>query len=101
MTTVALAPLAVWDTRDHGFWERERRWWREVVDWAQVHIPEADRTYRAEFYLVDAPFARVFRYRDNSEGRRYLDPATGEPAVEEPAVVVLSELPPRHLMVKR
>jgi hypothetical protein len=93
MTAVAAAPLAVWDTRG-GFHEWEH--YREAYEWAQARISGAEDTYRVEFYLVDAPFAKAFRYLDNAEGRRYIDPATGEPAMAE-VTIMLSDLPPEHL----
>jgi len=93
VSAVAAAPLAVWDVNG-GFHKWEH--YREAYEWAQGHWPGADDTYRVEFYLVDAPFARVFRYLDNADGCCYLDPATGEPAMEE-VTVMLSELLPEHL----
>lgn len=59
-------PLAIWDTRDPGglYWTR----WREAGEWAQQHIADAFSTYRAEFYLVDAPFAVLYRYKRNDAG---------------------------------
>ena len=101
MTTVAAAPLATWDVRGPrggAFcrWEH----WLEAVAWNVGHLPDqGNDTYRLEFYLVDAPFAKAYRYAVNDQGRRYMDPATDEPAVEEPVIVLLSELPPPHLRV--
>jgi hypothetical protein len=91
-------PLAVWDTREHGFTSRGMRWFREAVEWAQGHIAEADRTYRAEFYLIDAPFVVLYRYAENDQGRTFTDPATGEVATDEAVTQALDELPPRHLL---
>jgi hypothetical protein len=89
-------PLGVWDTRDRdSIWYRH---WRETVPWAAEHIRDVNNTYRAEFYLIDAPFAVLYRYRENGEGRRYIDPATGEPAVEEPVTQMLDSLPPLRLL---
>jgi hypothetical protein len=92
------APLGVWDTREHGFWSREGRWFREVVEWAQEHIAEADRTYRAEFYLIDAPFVVLYRYTEDGQGRKIFDPAADGPACDEPVVQPLDELPPQNLL---
>jgi len=95
VTTVAAEPLAAWDVGG-GFHKWEH--WAEAVAWNKKHLPDrGDDTYRLEFYLVDAPFAKAFRYAVNSQGRWHLDPATGKPAVEEPVTVLLSELPPPHL----
>lgn len=99
MTTTAAAPLAVWDccgARPFHKWEH----WPEAVEWNATHLPgQGDDTYRLEFYLVDAPFAVAYRYATNDKGHRYIDPATGHPAVEKPVTVVLSDLPPPHLRV--
>jgi hypothetical protein len=96
MNTSAVAPLGVWDSREEH-WYGPR--WREMSAWAQEHFPgRAANVYRAEFYLIDAPFAVLHSFKENSEGRRYLDTATGEPAIEEPFTLVLGELPPNHLL---
>ncbi len=81
-------PLAVWDARRAPV--RKITAWSE---WAREHGIPVDDTYRIEFYLVDAPFARVFRYAVNADGRCFKDPATGEAAEEPPVDVILSELP--------
>jgi hypothetical protein len=90
-------PLAVWDVRD-----RANLWWchaDEAIEWAARHINDPNSTFRVEFYLVDAPFAVLYRYAENDEGRRYMNPETDEPATEEPVVQMLDELPPRRLLV--
>lgn len=90
-------PLAVWDCND-----RESPWWHHQPDaskWAIAHLPDRGiRTYRLDFHLIDTPFAVAYRYAEDVNGRRYLDPATGEIAAEEPAVVLLDELPAPHLL---
>jgi hypothetical protein len=90
-------PLAVWDTRDgkDSLWWQH---WREASKWAPAHIADANSTYRVEFFLVDAPFAVVWRYKRNENGRCYTDPATGDIASADPVVQMLDELPPDHLL---
>ena len=89
----ATAPLAVWDTSD------PQPPWREICAWAQEHFPHrANDVYRAEIYLIDTPFAVLFRYAENASGHRFLDRATGEAAVLDPVTVTLDELPPGHLL---
>lgn len=99
MTAIGAEPLAIWDVNTKpGFicWEH----WSEAVAWNKDHLPDqGNDTYRLEFYLVDAPFAKAFRYATNEQGRRYMDLATGEAAVLEPVTVPLTELPPPHLRV--
>jgi hypothetical protein len=46
-------PLAVWDSTEPGWCDEH---WRERTEWAVLHL-DAEFTYRAEFYLLDAPFA--------------------------------------------
>lgn len=95
LADIKTAPLAVWDSSrmDDGlFWQH----WQETHVWAGEHISDVDSTYRVEFFLVDAPFAVVWRYKLNPDGRVYLDPETGDTAKAEP--VVLDELPPAHLL---
>ena len=97
-------PLAVWDVR-------EKPWWKLRPDktaWLQAHELPADEMYRAEFYLLDAPFARVFCYHRNEQGRRHWNDAHDpcQPhdhdacavAVEEPRDMILCELPPPELL---
>jgi hypothetical protein len=88
-----IPPLFAWDTRQN--WHCHD--WRGRVAWAQAHLRRADDTFRAEFHLIDAPFVVLYRYAENDRGHRFLDPATGEPAEENPVVQLLDELPPEHL----
>jgi len=96
MSTETLpAPVAVWDPSLKG-----GVCWRHIDEtskWAVEHLPHAGDILLAEFYLIDAPFAIVHRVRRNEDGRVHNDPATGELAMEPPATVMLSELPPEHL----
>jgi hypothetical protein len=94
LADVKAEPLAVWDVR-------EQAWYRimgEAICWAMAHIDDAVSTYRVEFFLVDAPFAVVWRYKRNEQGRCFTDPATGEIACAEPVVQMLDELPPARLL---
>lgn len=92
------APLAVWDANAQGglFWSN----WHDCTGWAKAHMPRADDTYRAEFYLVDAPFMVLYRYARNEYGRTFSDlyGDAAEPAAEMPATVMLSALPPARLL---
>jgi hypothetical protein len=104
-----IAPLAVWGAkeRDGKGWDRWHSWprWREAEGWAIERGLAGDglATYRIEFYLIDAPFARIFRYALDHEGRRFMaDPAAyRKPALAEPVTVVLDELPPAELLGRR
>lgn len=90
-----LEPLAVWDVRSDAWFDR---YFLERAKWATGHIERSCDTYRAEFYLLDAPFARLHCYRRNPDGFKHGDPATGEPVTEPPVIVPLAELPPAHLL---
>ena len=58
---ITAEPLAIWDTRGvESVWAYCMR---EAGKWAMNHISKADVTYRAEFYLLDAPFAVLYRYK--------------------------------------
>lgn len=89
-----LEPLGVWDTRtvDNAWWYH----WKTAVTWANRHIPRAGDTYRAEFYLIDAPFAVICRFKRDENGFKYQQ--DGEIATEPPVIVPLTELPPAHLL---
>lgn len=106
-----LEPLGVWDVR--GTWGTPGAigpWLRMTppgepfydsfyaASWVVGNIDRASDVFRIEFYLLDSPFAVVHRYRRNSDGFKYQDPATGEAVVEPPVVVPLGELPPAHLL---
>ena len=90
-------PLAAWDARDPQ-WPRRRQ---EKSNWLREHGVPVNHAYRTEFYLVDAPFVRVFTYHLNEDGRPHWDEAhncTRRPATEPPFDMPLSELPPRELL---
>lgn len=91
-----LDPVAVWDTRtvDNPWWYC----WRSAVEWARENIPDANVVYRVEFYLPDAPFAVLHRYKRNADGFKYQDPETDSIAIEVPVIVPLTELPPERLL---
>lgn len=90
-----VSPLATWDASDPSWMDEH---WRERTDWAAAHFPDVNRTVRAEFYLVDVPFAVLHRFAKNEDGQLFLDPATGNPAWDDPVRLMLAELPPGHLM---
>jgi hypothetical protein len=87
-----LEPLAVWDSTEPGWCDEH---WRERTEWAVLHL-DAEFTYRAEFYLIDAPFAVVHKFARNGDGRKWA--ANGEAMTEPPAILPLTELPPAHLV---
>ena len=97
-----LEPLAVWDTRDiDGLWRcgGDICMLGEATRWANAHIREATRTYRVEFYLLDSPFAVLYRYKVDDDGRKFaLEPGGDALTEEEPVVQMLGELPPAHLL---
>jgi hypothetical protein len=96
-----LEPLAVWDARDPLNCQPDVPRYLESTEWAKAHIERVNDTYRAEFYLVDGPFAVVHRYSADDTGRRLLLAGDGELATEEPVVQMLDELPPAHLLETR
>ena len=88
-------PIAVWDTRDRdGLYMLN---WREAGEWAQQNMPDANSTYRAEFYMIDAPCVKLYRFASNERGSCYLG-EDGGPTTEPPVMVMLPSLPPRHLL---
>jgi hypothetical protein len=93
--TQSVAPLIVWDANDRSYFRSPLR--EEAFAWTVEHCGADEDTRRIEFFLMDAPFARVHRYALDAAGRRYLDPATDEIAEQPPVTVILNELPPAHL----
>lgn len=88
-----ITPLAVWDVHNRS-WAHN---WRPVMEYLESQGIPVDDTYRVEVYLLDMPFARVFTYAENERGWRYVDPATGDAAVNDPYDVLLTALPPDGL----
>ena len=100
MTTLAvpegLEPLAAWGPHTPGWVDSNVD---EKIEWARQHIDRVAEALRAEFYLTpDGPVALVRYFKRNAEGFKYHDPHRDGPAVEEPVIVPLDELPPAHLL---
>ena len=102
MSALLAAPLAVWDVREDPWWDKyyARR------DWLKAAGLPARKMYRVEFFLFDAPFARIFCYALNKEGCRHWAPGHAQaphdhdacsPVYEAPCDVLLEDLPPREL----
>jgi hypothetical protein len=97
VASVDAPPIAVWDAQDPEglFWLN----WREASAWATEHIRDVNDTYRAEFYLLDAPFVVLHRFAADDAGRHIWDPETESAMLAgQPVVQVLDELPPPHLL---
>lgn len=94
--------LAVWDVSDEDWWTEQRT---ARARWAEDHGLPVNETYRIEFYVLDAPVARIFGYARNDAGKVYMNCAQDGPhshadchvATAPPHDVLLSELPPREL----
>lgn len=104
-----LEPLGVWDCREPD-WGLGRGWGigltcaqplREMREWAMAHIEGVNETYRAEFYLLDGPFAVLYRYERDRCGFLVADDETGYPATASPVVQALDELPLPHLLTRQ
>jgi hypothetical protein len=99
-SAISAEPLAVWDCRERDslFWQH----WQETHIWAMEHLKDANSTYRAEFHLIDIPFAVVHRFATDDNGRKFRDSGTGCIACATPVIEieVLDELPPAHLLRK-
>lgn len=95
---ISAEPLAVWDASEEEglFWQG----WPATHVWAADHLGQevANRTIRADFHFVDAPFAVLHQVVTDEDGRKLVDPVTGGPMLAEPVVQMLDELPPAHLL---
>lgn len=105
MTGPDLAPVAVWDATVPGWhawpqWAEAEKWAtdRELISTERGH--PRSMTYRIEFYLLDLPFARAYRYTCGPDGHVLAMCAGAEvvPMRARPADVILGDLPPRHLL---
>jgi hypothetical protein len=96
-----VTPVAVWGAAERGGWGRWHSWprWLDAEKWAMDRglCGGGLATYRIEFYLVDAPFARVYGFARNDDGHLFTDPATGRATLADPVTVMLDELPPAEL----
>lgn len=90
-----IGPLAVWDCHSRRYGEIRD----PVCAYLASQGLPIDPAYRVEVYLVDVPFARCFTYAEDEQGRRYVDPQTGEAAVREPYDRPLTALPPAGIRV--
>lgn len=96
-----LPPLGVWESAGPDHWRdgaprMPRVAWLNAV--ARPRI-STDRLARIEFYVLDGPFAVI--YRDEPVPGAvswYVPPGAGEPAAEPPVIVPLDELPPACLL---
>ena len=103
MSMTEITPLAGWGATEPDVgWDRWHSWphWREAEQWAMDRslVGGALLVYRIEFYLTDAPFARIYRFARNDGGHLFTDPATGKAALDKPVDVVLDSLPPADLL---
>jgi hypothetical protein len=98
------APVAVWDARDDA-WFRGPFTLRAA--WLKSAGLPVHKLYRIEFYLLDAPAARIWCYQLTPDGLRTWAPGhTREPHdhdrcgpwTQDPRVVVLAGLPPPELL---
>jgi hypothetical protein len=87
----AMEPAVVWDAGERA-WLRDRK---AKSAWLEERGFPVNQMYRAEFYLIDAPFARIFCYALNDNGRKH--GFCGSIVREEPRDVLLDELPPTEL----
>jgi hypothetical protein len=92
-----LEPVAVWDDTDPEWAEGTLS---DRFFWTTGHSPigHVYRARRIAFYLLDGPFAVIYRYRNDFRG--YIGrerPPSGFPE-DEPVIVPLAELPPEHLL---
>jgi len=90
-----MQPIEVWDA---GSPEWADRFVGERSAWVDEHLGRAVVTTRVEFFLIDAPFAKAYRFALDASGRPFLGP-DGEPAMEDAVEQLLDALPPAHLLV--
>ncbi|MGW4663203.1 hypothetical protein [Streptosporangium sandarakinum] len=90
-----LEPLVVYDAGDDTYQQRiGTPWHDQLLAWARSNGITPDDVTRLEVYLLDAPFARVYEYALDENGRRYLTNDGNDHARREPYNVLLTSLPP-------
>lgn len=65
-----LQPIAAWDTRSSD-WPSPAARRKARCAWLSSIGLDTLAVYRIEFFLIDAPFARVFAYRLDEHGYPY------------------------------
>lgn len=97
-----IMPLAIWDADDGSFYDQPTETWKESHNWAINNLPNAQDTYRAEFYKVDTVFAILYEFAvirtGEWRGVRVVFPPTGKVSRRKPYIYLLDELPPAHLL---
>lgn len=88
-------PLSVWDARDRNWWNPQQA---GRCAWLKANRFNTAEIYRAEIYLLDDPFIRVFTYTRNEHGLLHLVPGTRVAVVAAPMDVPLLGLPPKELL---
>ena len=91
MTATAVDPLAVYDVREGSY---QYEGFAAFRRWAAAQGMDINETYRIEIHSPSAPFARVFTYDRDKQGRRHLDPVTGDAARRAPFDQPISSMPP-------
>ena len=92
-------PRLVWDVREEGWFSPNRA---QKTAWLEERGLPVDDIYRVEFYLLDAPSARVYCYHRDEQGHKHWNEhhTTGDhdhsacaPAYIPPYDVPLRDLP--------
>lgn len=91
-----LEPLATWDEADPEW--RDGGLSARFMWLTQTPIVHVYRTRRIEFYLLDTPFAVIYRYQRDAGGYVTRDRHLDGLAEDEPVIVPLAGLPPAHLL---
>lgn len=89
--------LGTWDVENPGGpWRRDPF---ACLDWWGKHMRNVagKRCYRADFYVLDCAFVVTWSYDENDSGHIYLN-GNGNLAQLPPRGLILSELPPPHLL---
>lgn len=93
--------LGTWDGNLKHFGLKSERKMIQASDWFKSNMHEAsgnNRVYRVDFFIMDAPFVVIYQFAINDNGMTYLDPVTREPAVQDPYIRMIDELPPDYLL---
>lgn len=83
-----------WNAMTQWYWESGL--YQEAWDWLRDRGMAHDDIWCVAFYVLDAPFAAIHRWDRSKAGHTYVN-EYGKPAVAEPVIVLLDELPPPQL----
>jgi hypothetical protein len=84
-----------YDVKQAKTWPISEAFCAAYLDWLAAHGIDPYETVRTEHHVIDAPLVRVHQYDHDEDGRRYINPATGNWAMRKPFDVLITTPAPK------